>query len=278
MLKIKKKDELFNYFDSINDLNTWIQSTPRRPSAESSSDRRGADNFCSTNSLKEAIHKMVYTDDELYKEFLEYKRQFKNNLDGKTKNKSKIINDYVGFTPNVPNYILGVPQDMIGNIPKPVTTKILNLGIVASVACACSSNQLHQLGLTVSTVIDNLEKQGYRCNLYLIYVVKCDNENSIFCLKLKSDSEPLNMKKLVFPLCSSGMFRRIGFYWIEASDMNNEATRWCYGRLLDDENYIKTKLNNILKLDVHIFMFQHNTDMTVDSFLKRLEDDGVVLC
>ena len=58
--------------------------------------------------------------------------------------------------------------------------------------------------------IIKLEKDGYRCNLYVCEYNRDDNGYG-FMLKLKTDREILNIKKLCFPLVSSSFLRRIAF-------------------------------------------------------------------
>ena len=50
--------------------------------------------------------------------------------------------------------------------------------------------------------------KNYRVNLY---VVECNNGRFGYALKLKTDRETLNIKKMCFPLISSSFLRRIGF-------------------------------------------------------------------
>ena len=115
--------------------------------------------------------------------------------------------DVVGHTVVVPLYLQGIPQNMISN-KRVINNKIITIFYSPQAPHYVDQNDLIEGASRLFKNIISLEEQGYRVNLY---VIECNDHKFGYCIKLKTDRETLNIKKLCFPLVSSSMLRRIGF-------------------------------------------------------------------
>jgi len=274
MIKIKEKNKLcLNVFSNISEFYNFLQKTPRREGAGNSSEEEGNSSWRGTKNIKEAYNLLLSGDDNLYKKFQEQKDITVERMLGNTINKNQIKNDIVGFQPNVPNFLLGLPDNMINQEPKKISQKILNIVLCMSVSSGVSSSTLQNIGMKYTQVIDILEKSGYRVNLYIAHSGEYDDEKDICLIRIKTDREPFNIKKCVFPIAHPSMFRRIMFRWIECCDVDNELTSgWGgYGRPINDKEYTKKIIDKNLKNNFIVWNFQ-NTDFKNVGVTKILEE------
>ena len=275
MIKVKKNNKLcFNAFSNISEFYNFLQKTPRRDGAEKSSEEKGNSSWNGTNSLEEAYDLLLSGDEDLYKKFQEQKDMTVDKMLGNIINKKKIKNDIVGFQPNVPNFLLGLPNDMINEIPKKVSQKILNIVLVMSVSSGVKASTLQSIGMKYTQVIDLLEKAGYRVNLYIGHAGEYQSEIDMCLIRIKTDREPFNIKKCVFPIAHPSMFRRVMFRWIECCDVDKELTKGFfggYGRPVSDKVVIEKTIENSLKNNFIIWNFQ-NTNYQKVGVPKILED------
>ena len=274
MIKVKKSQELcLNVFSNISEFYNFIQKTPRRSRAGNSSEEQGDSSWRGTSTLEEAYDLLLGGDNELYKKFKEQKDLSVDKMLGNVVNKNKIKNDIVGFQPNVPNYLLGLPNDMINQEPKKVSQKILNIVLCMSVSAGVEASTLQSIGMKYTQVIDLLEKSGYRVNLYIAHSGEYDGEKDVCLVRIKTDREPFNIKKCVFPIAHPAMFRRIMFRWIECCDVDKELTGgWGgYGRPIDNKEYTRKIVEENLKNNFIVWDFQ-NTDFQKVGVPKIVEE------
>ena len=277
MIKVKKKKDLcLNVFSNISEFYNFIKKTPRRSSAGSSSEEKGDSSWRGTATLEEAYELLLGGDEKLYKKFKEQKDIDIDKMLGNMINKNKIRNDVVGFQPNVPNFLLGLPNDMINQEPRKISQKILNIVLCMSVSAGVKAEVLQSIGMKYTQIIDLLEKSGYRVNLYIAHSGEYDDEKNVCLIRIKTDREPFNIKKCVFPIAHPSMFRRIMFRWMECCDVDNELTGgWAgYGRPIENKDYTRKIVEENLKNNFIVWNFQ-NTDwqkVGVEKILKELKE------
>lgn len=123
-------------------------------------------------------------------------------------------NEPVGFVPIVPNAILGLPDSMINSHIKPIKTKVLDVFYDMTASSCTSSEDIIKAGEKMLGTIVELEAQGYRFNLYAVQTYYGDRTGAdILCVRIKSASQPLDIKRMSFPATHSAFFRGIGFDW-----------------------------------------------------------------
>ena len=118
-----------------------------------------------------------------------------------------------GFAPIVPLAILGVPNAMINTVIKPIKSKVISIYYNMGVSAYNSTETIVENGRKVVEAVVRLENSGYRVNLYALQAYAEDKDCDILAIKVKSANQPLDLKRICFPIMHSAMFRVIGFDW-----------------------------------------------------------------
>lgn len=139
------------------------------------------------------------------------KASIKANLSGQAKRIS-FHNDVVGYAPIVPLAIMGVPQSMMNSYMKPVKAKVIDVYYDMTASCGMEAKQFIDAGSKLLAAIMELEMQGYRMNIYATQNYYSDDADML-CVKVKSANQPLDLKRISFPLTHPAFFRVIGFDW-----------------------------------------------------------------
>lgn len=141
------------------------------------------------------------------------KSKMKISAAGQSK-RFKSYNDVVGYQPIIPNAIMGLPNSMVNSSMKPIKTKVIDVYYEMTVTSNFSSNDLIQAGQKMLGVIMELEAQGYRFNLYCTQGYYRSGEGcDMVCIKVKSANQPMDLKRMSFPISHTAFFRGIGFDW-----------------------------------------------------------------
>lgn len=122
-------------------------------------------------------------------------------------------NDVVGFAPIVPLAMMNVPHSMINNAMKSVKSKVVKILYSMGDSCGVSTEQFFERGKKIMQAVISLERNGYRCELYSaqFYAERGDCDGIL--VKVKEASQPLDVKRVMFPFTHVSMFRVIGFDW-----------------------------------------------------------------
>lgn len=276
MRHFSEKYTTIDQYDSISELYNWLKNTKTRSSARNSSSRTDNTTWCGTETIQQAYDLLLGGDDQLYKDFIKMRDI---NFDKKLSSLVSIkrpINDVVGFQVNVPNYLLGVPKCMVNREKTTQKVKVLNIFLNMTVSAGVSSNTIKNIGTKYLQVIEYLEKYGYRCNLYVGIDATSCGDNLICMTRIKTDKEPLNIKKCVFPMVHPSMFRRIMFEWLEKCEIKsgNEITNDGYGCPETSQERVKNRLKDKTRKDYIVWGFQNcNYDKVgTEAILKELEE------
>lgn len=232
-------------FESISKL---IYELPKRKDnaifqGKRSSEKTDDNEWSGTDSYEEAVRFALegYTKplDALKRGTIEAERK------GTAPRRCKAINDIVGYTPNVPAAVIGLPQSMIRSDLEPKKSKVVSILYAPTQNCCTDSRTIEKAGVAVLSIINNLEKNGYRVALEVIFNFAEDgDETTAGMVKIKDWRQPLDLKKVAFPLCCSAMQRRIGFKWLETNKhLKNSDWRRGYGSSI----HSSAKAERILK-------------------------------
>lgn len=279
MYSIRKNDILLDVFNNINDYVEYIDNPknnkPGREDASHSDDKR----FTGTSSYEEARDLLQFGDEKTLDEIKKIQRELKiDKLLGNNINKKKSYMDVVGYQPCVPLFLNGVPNCMITDEKAKTDFKILNLYLNFCVSAYVRANDLQRAGAIHAMMIDLLEKKGYRINLYVGDVSTCNGETIMNCVKVKTDREPLNLKKLAFAIANPSMLRRIGFKYTEVCESTVDFTNNSYGRPVEDEDKIKDILSDRFKTEFMVFSYQNiGHDFNIENMIKKIEEKGIHL-
>lgn len=173
---------------------------------------------------QEYVHNSSFTGVESYDEALDLlKNGYQPTVEGlgralKTNNRTaekriKFENEIYGFTPVVPLALKGVPNNMVNSTMKPIKQKVIDVYYDMTVHCGTSTQTIIENGQKILSAIIDLEKQGYRFNLYAVQCYADSSSADILCVKVKSSNTPLDLKRISFPLTHPAFFRVIGFDW-----------------------------------------------------------------
>lgn len=146
----------------------------------------------------------------------------------------KTTNDIIGYTPNIPAAVIGLPQNMIRSDVEPKKSKIIDLIYSPTSNCGTSSETIEKAGIAVLSIINSLEKSGYRVALSIAFKLSKEDEDRVIAtVKVKDWRQPIDLKKVAFPLCNSAMLRRFGFKWLETCEgLKESGWNWGYGQSL----------------------------------------------
>lgn len=141
--------------------------------------------------------------------------------------KVRFANGVAGFTPVVPNALKNLPNSMVSSAIS-TTGKVLDVYYSNSMTCGYSAEDFLNAGEHLIRSLIDLEKQGYRFNLYAcsFFVMEAgfidgrgsrephhNDEIDILAVKIKSSDKPLDLKRMSFPLSHPGWFRIASWDW-----------------------------------------------------------------
>lgn len=168
-----------------------------------------SESWCGVDSYEQALQFL----EEGYQPTVEkLKAGIKANLQGNGK-RIGFHNDIVGYAPIVPLAILGVPNSMINSRMKPIKAKVIDVYYNISSSAVTSSESIIQAGVKLLSAIITLEQQGYRFNLYAVQNYYSSGNCYMLKVKVKDAMQPIDLKRISFPLTHTGFFRVIGFDW-----------------------------------------------------------------
>lgn len=122
----------------------------------------------------------------------------------------------VGYVPHVPNAIQGIPESMICTERIPQKVKAVTIIYSSDANGVLSQEDFFKSGAVVLKIINDLELRGYRVRLlHEFCAAKRDSEAIVGRVTLKDWRQPIDLKKLTFPLANAAMIRRFGFRFTE---------------------------------------------------------------
>ena len=109
-------------------------------------------------------------------------------------------------------------------------SKIVDIVLNQSWRAMTPKHVISYNGAFVLSYIDVLERDGYRVNLYVGKLARRDNGDSYgHIVRIKKDSEPLNIYQVSFYLINPSYLRRIAFRIDENEDYLYDETHNGYG-------------------------------------------------
>ena len=245
--------------EHFKSLETFLDTMEKRPlntafkgKTNLSSQRLDETAWSGTNTYKEAIDvlKIGYKDplQKMKKAILKIGENDKNA-------RPRMRNDFIGFTPNVPNTLMNLPITMINREKVTPKTKTIHLTYSFCASSVTRTSDLIKGGINFISLVNSLEKQDYRVKIDAIFSTMENRTISTFTVNLKEYDQQINLLKLAFPLVHPGMLRRFAFKWLETTpDLKETAFQRGYGKPLSyvmNDNLKKERLfleeNGILK-------------------------------
>lgn len=263
-------------FKSLSELVKTLDNRPNNQFMRNeNSSHSGDDEFTGTSSYEEAINllRFGYTDpiaqvkEELKKSKLVTSKIYQSL--------PKIMpeNKVVGFVPNVPNSLLGIPESMIFMDKKHQKRKTLSIIYSFGAPCCVDKDDLIKAGIALITAINIVELSGIQTRLQLGFMPSTsDSENEIIfpTVIIKNYGERFNLQKICFPMIHPSMFRRIGFKYLETCPF---ITRhyWGYGTVRG----VVPKVKKLLEDEKNTYIFESESiiknHFNVEKILKEMD-------
>ena len=248
------KKVIFNKFDSVEEFSNWIQVTPQTEKGkEFNQSVTNSYRFTGTESFEEAQNLLKCGDKEKADKITATIRKIKAQGKG-TETRNKLYNSPCGFMPIVPKVLAGDPQNMLAIKKQSYkSTKVIN--IIYSMSCSGSVSAVEILNNSAKLVevICQLEKNGYRVNLYTGDNAIFDQKaQTAFIIKIKDSGKYLDPLKIAYPLVNPSFLRRHSFKWLET--FNEFDARGDYGKpMYGDEfrEFMKDKFRNAVILSFY---------------------------
>lgn len=117
-----------------------------------------------------------------------------------------------------------------GAIERKVTT-VVDVYYNITAGSFVKSDKLTEAGTKILSAIISLEQQGYRFNLYALQTYFDGDDCYMLKIKVKDAMQPIDLKRISFPLAHTGFFRVIGFDWYSKCPKAKYIS--CYGRSID---------------------------------------------
>jgi hypothetical protein len=140
----------------------------------------------------------------------------------------KAVFDIVGFQASVPRYLQGIPTNMVNKRNVKQKQRIVTLNKSISYSAGVRAEQILKESVAFMQIVQEIEKQGIRCNVNVVFKTNNDNEQIFIKTRIKSASERLNLSKMSFPLLHPSFLRRIMFKTVEVTEQLKESS-WVMG-------------------------------------------------
>ena len=215
--------DFFKQFRSINEMVSYLDNAEVTPNFKYHQESNSSDSwFHGYKDYAEAREMILKGDKDLQKK-LRGTEKLDINIPA-TGTKKKMCTGVAGFMPHVPNFLAGVPNNMIfvreQKVAQPVITVVYNIGCLGS----SSFDTVLQVSARVMSAIMSAERKGYRINLYVASAQNKGSQNCGMVVKIKDSDQHIDTLKMALPMISPAMNRRFGFRFRET--MQGLSSGW----------------------------------------------------
>lgn len=215
-------------------------------------------------SYDEAVARITKGDDDLAK-----KLKGSEKLDihvPSTGVRKKIVTRVAGFAPHVPNFLAGVPNNMLWCEEQKVNKKVITVIYGCNTWSSSSASEIARVSARVVSCIMSLERKGYRVQLYASNCATNGQRKCGFITKLKDAGQHIDVLKMAFPLLSASWNRRFGFRYREMCGWHSMGSSMSGNNL---RNYLK---ENNVAYDVALSFYDAENIKTVEELEKLFID------
>jgi len=141
-------------------------------------------------------------------------------------------NNIMGYVPNVPNAIIGLPESMINTDLTPQKRKTISIVYSMDGNCCEGTDFFIKTGTILLAAINIIELSGIQVKLSVGFMAaETSTELTFPIVSIKNYGQRLDLLKTCFPLAHPSMMRRIGFKWLETTPQITDQSYSCgYGR------------------------------------------------
>lgn len=238
---------VFEQFDNLTAFSRSLERADNKvfKDASKSSHRAGAGRWFGTKNFDEAMR--LFNDgwaekvEEIRKGLVQFEKATEQDV---SYQKTRPSTSVVGFAPHVPNAIRGLPNSMIYTERTPMKAKVVRIIYNMTMNSDTEAEDIMNAGLTVLKIAYSMERKGYRVRIDVNpFLAKKNDEETCALVCVKDWRQPIDIKKVAFPIAHPSMFRRLGFRWLESTP-NLSDSGWIhgYGRSLEAADKAKEVL------------------------------------
>ena len=228
--------DFFKRFESVNALVTYLDNAQVTDTFRGHEHSKSSDSSFYGYDSYEQARKMLLNGDKELQKHLRGTAKLDINVPS-TATRKKMVTRAVGFMPHVPNFLAGVPNNMVWveekKIQEPVITIIYNIGCLGSSSC----EQVTMVSARIMSAIMSAERKGYRINLYAASAQTQGSQACGLICKIKDSGQHIDTLKMAVPMISPAMNRRFGFRFRETMNGLNSGWRCGYGSSMDSYEF-----------------------------------------
>lgn len=222
-IKDKTVQGQYEYFDSLQDFIKTVDSRKVPTWYAGSEPTREEHNysFSHVSGYDEARNYLLHGWDA---EVPAIAKAVKKQLMRNQSERKTIVSDVQGFCPIVPAALAGVPNSMMNFRAEKKNAKVINLLVDFVVSGSVPAEDVISVGTKMLAKVQELENDGYRVRITCIDAFNNEHgrkvDTRIASFLLKSENQPMNIKKMAFPLFHPAMLRTMMFDWYERLEDN----------------------------------------------------------
>lgn len=231
-------ENVFKKFANIKSFNDYLNSNDTLQgwnncrSLEISNEYK---RFTKTQSMNEATDLLLFGDKKLQKK-IEAAGVSKSRINiTRQTAKRQIYTSVVGCAPHVPNYIAGVPTNMINERRVKVRQKIVSVYYNMAVSGDVSADSIIQACANFISACMLIEAKGTRVNIYCGSISEDNGQKVGFSIKIKDSGQGFDTLKMAYPLAHPSMNRRHKFRFLEVTEGVNTRFQYGYGYCADTD-------------------------------------------
>ena len=181
--------------------------------------------------------------------------------------KQRRYEDVVGYMPIVPNALLGIPNSMLNSERRPVNSKVITICYEPSVSSFGTQEEVFEFGCQFVNAVMNLEEQGYRVRIDYLKSNITDGRIYFMRIPVKNENQPVNLKRLMFPLTHISMQRYLSWEWLEKLPNSRQMSGYGHSLYAADD-----REKNVIRqmLDDNEYLIHYNGS-NVNDVLKQLD-------
>lgn len=159
------------------------------------------------------------------------------------------VNSVVGYKPNVPRSIIGLPRAMVNKQATRTASKVITLIIDVGYPACVSVEEIKRRGRELCEFIQGAELAGYRVGVDVCNITQRDNSPHCYIsrLQIKAPEQALDIKRVCYPLIHASMLRAIFFDWYERYPNAEEVENYGTAFYAASEARRKTILGKLLR-------------------------------
>ena len=248
--------------EEFRDFNELLRVCDERPTnewAHSDGARSRSDSRWTGGSYEQARDLLKYGWDEKLNEIQSKLERFTK---AETGHKRTLKTSPVGFAPHVPNAIKGLPYSMIDQKMETKKTKVIDVAVDLGCSSSVSADEIINRAVEVVSKLSSLEASGFRVKISFLKSFNDEYNDRSYCCKivLKNEYQPLDIKRMAFPLGHPAMLRRIMFDWYERLPEAEEISGYGHALAYLNKRYKEAVTKTLCNKNQYVIDFNTNLD------------------